>query len=200
MALDHPAVKLSSGRWLHGSRALELGLVVALTVAVVAVAALWGSSSEESVPDAVVSLDAPRTDFAPQPASQTPVTVNDNPAEAEPVQASRLARESMSLELERDPTRLATPTGVLREIPNFGNATLPDSFERHQVLRGETLLSIADERALTVSELLLWNRHLDEESILIPGEWISIPQWLGSAVADEPNPDAEGGKSGRGGG
>ena len=82
----------------------------------------------------------------------------------------------------------------------FSGRSLPVAFERYQVARGETLASVAADQRMPVSQLLLWNPHLDEESVLIPGEWISIPQWNAPSVADEPALAGDEEKSGRGGG
>ena len=101
---------------------------------------------------------------------------------------------------EQAPNSPVAPAGSLGGVLDLGVRSLPSSFERYQVQRGETLESIADAVGLTLLDLLLWNRHLDEDSVLIPGEWLSIPQWDVSAVADEPRPAADDGKSGRGGG
>lgn len=198
MAVDHPVVNLPAGRWLRNSRAFELGVVVALTVAVVVVAALWGYSSGSVVPGSVASLDSPSTDSAAQ--SSTDGSVIGSPDSAGSAERSVLSADSQGVELEHDQTMITTYSGLMREVPDFGSALLPDSFERYQVVRGETLISIASARDLSVSELLLWNLHLGEDSVLIPGEWISIPQWNARSVADEPNQGGEEGKTGRGGG
>ncbi|MDE2966236.1 MAG: LysM domain-containing protein [Chloroflexota bacterium] len=102
--------------------------------------------------------------------------------------------------LETDLAEGTTPVGVVGEVPVFGLRPLPSSFEQYQVKRGETLDTIADAWSLTVPDLLLWNSHLEEDSILIPGEWLSIPQWDAPAVAEESGLSADDGKSGRGGG
>ena len=53
MALGNPVFSFSSGRPWRNSRAIELAVVVGLTVAVVAVAALWGEPSSTTEPEAV---------------------------------------------------------------------------------------------------------------------------------------------------
>lgn len=202
MALDHPALNLPTSGWLRSSRPLELGVVVALAVAVVVVAALWESTSESVEPVSVGSVET---------ASQAPAnpTADASPSSnvAEAVSAasakevsSTISRKSAVASLEQDSTAQATVAGVVREVPNFGGRPLPSSFEQYQVQRGETLRSIADAVGLPVSDLLLWNLHLEEDSVLIPGEWLSIPRWDVPAVADESPQAAEEGKSGRGGG
>lgn len=201
MALDHPVVRLSGGRWLDRSRLAEVGVVVALAVAVVVVAAIWGSSSESVEQVSVTALDAGSGLAASQPAESTMSSnVDVEPAASADVTSPRSSGVSAGASVERDPMKLAIQVGVVREIPEFGGGLLPRSFEQYQVQRGETLDSIAAAQGLTMSDLLLWNLHLDEGSVLIPGEWISIPQWSGTTVAEEPNGALEEEKSGRGGG
>ena len=202
MALDHPAVNLASGRWLPHPRIVELAVVVALTVAVVVVAAVWESSSDEIGPTSVSSV-APTTEVEATPSTSAATSSSANATvRAAPVdsQGSTLMTVSEAKTAGHDPTELAPQAGIGRENPVFSGRSLPVSFERYQVVRGETLASVAADQRMPVSQLLLWNPHLDEESVLIPGEWISIPQWNAPSVADEPALAGDEEKSGRGGG
>lgn len=205
MALDHPTLNLPIGGTLRGSRVLELGVVVVLTVAVVVVAALWGSRSDSIEPvslgavEPVSQVPAQSTAEAAEPTQ--PATNVETVAVATSAQSNSANTAQPTVTLpEHDRTTLTAETVAAGEIPEFAGRSLPSSFERYQVQRGETLDSIAETQGLTVSELVLWNSHLDEDSVLIPGEWLSIPQWDGSAVADELGLAEDDGKSGRGGG
>lgn len=202
MALDHPALNLPVGGTVRSSRVLELAVVVVLTVAVVVVAALWGSSSDTAEPLSLGAVEpvsqAPArspTDEAQPPSNVETAAV----ATSEQLNAA-VAAEPAGASPMLDRTMSSAATLTAGEIPDFAGGLLPSSFERYQVQRGETLDSIAEAQGLTVSELVLWNSHLDKDAVLIPGEWLSIPQWDGPAVADEMGLVGEGGKSGRGGG
>lgn len=198
MALDHPALNLPVGGTVRSSRVLELAVVIVLTVAVVVVAALWGSRSDTAEPVSLGSVE---------PVSQAPAAGALPSQDVEP--ATTVASERVNSAVAAEPavataesarTTSAAESAAIAEIPSFAGRQLPSSFERYQVQRGETLDSIAEAQGLTVSELVLWNSHLDKDAVLIPGEWLSIPQWDGPAVADEMGLVEEGGKSGRGGG
>lgn len=193
MAFDHPAVDQSIGRRWQVPRAVELGVLIGLTVAVVVLAALWESSSE---PVAPVSLSALEIEAEPSSA-ETQLAAAAETADAQSVQA---AGESQAAALEAVPDEWSTAAGIARQIPEVGSRVMPQSVERYQVLRGETLASIAEAQALTVAELLRWNMHLEEDSVLIPGEWLSIPRWDETAVAEDSGAASEEEKSGRGGG
>ena len=202
MALDHPALNLPIGGTLHRSRLLEVGVVVVLTVAVVVVAALWGSRSEPLEPVSLGAVDplsqAPAQ--SPAVAAQTSSDVEASGDGSTEQLNSAVAAEPAGALSEHDRTTSATEALTAGEIPEFAGRPLPISFERYQVQRGETLDSIAEALGLTVADLVLWNSHLEEDTVLIPGEWLSIPQWDGSAVAEELGLAEDDGKSGRGGG
>lgn len=196
MALDHPALNLPIGGTLRGSRVLELGVVVVLTVAVVVVAALWGSRSESLEPVSLGTVEP-----VSQAPSQSPAVAAQPAQPANTVETAAVAASEKSDSVNTAQlTVRSAETVATEEIPEFAGRSLPSSFERYQVQRGETLDSIADAQGLTVLVLVLWNSHLDEDSVLIPGEWLSIPQWDGSAVSDEVGLAEDDGKSGRGGG
>ena len=202
MALDHPVLNLPVGGTLRSSRVLELGVVVVLTVAVVVVAALWGSRTDTVETVSTGSVE-PVSQVPAQ--SSTEAALPSDDAETAAVAAVERANSAVATEptvasRTLDQTTLPDESVAAGEIPDFAARQLPSSFERYQVQRGETLESIAEAQGLTVSELVLWNSHLDADSVLIPGEWLSIPQWDGSAVADELGLSEESGKSGRGGG
>jgi len=202
MALDHPALNLPVGGTLRSSRVLELGVVVVLTVAVVVVAALWGSSSDVVEPVSTGSVD-PVSQVPAQSSTEGALLSDDAPTTAAAAVEganSAVATEPAVALRASDRATLTAESVSAGEMPEFAGRQLPSSFERYQVQRGETLDSIAEALGLTVSELVLWNSHLDEDTVLIPGEWLSIPQWDGSAVADELGLVEESGKSGRGGG
>lgn len=198
MALDHPALNLPVGGIVRSSRVLELAVVVVLTVAVVVVAALSGSSSDSAEPVSLGSVEPVNQTPAPAPAEGALPSRSVDPAATV---ASERVNSAVAAEPAVAPAESArTKSAATAEIPSFAGRQLPSSFERYQVQRGETLDSIAEAQGLSVSELVLWNSHLDEDAVLIPGEWLSIPQWDGPAVADELGLVEEGGKSGRGGG
>ena len=196
MALDHPALNLPVGGTVRSSRVLELAVVVVLTVAVVVVAELWGSSSDTAEPVSLGSVEPAGQAPAPAPADGALPSQGVEPA-------TTVASERVNSAVAAEPAvataeSARTTSAAIAEIPSFAGRQLPSSFERYQVQRGETLDSIAEAQGLTVSELVLWNSHLDRDAVLIPGEWLSIPQWDGPAVADEMGLVEEGGKSGRG--
>ena len=202
MALDHPALNLPVGGTVRSSRVLELAVVIVLTVAVVVVAALWGSSSDTAEPVSLGSVEPVSQAPAPAPAAGALPSQGVEPATTVASERvnSAVAAEPAVATAESARTTSAAESAAIAEIPSFAGRQLPSSFERYQVQRGETLDSIAEAQGLTVSELVLWNSHLDKDAVLIPGEWLSIPQWDGPAVADEMGLVEEGGKSGRGGG
>ena len=202
MALDHPALNLPVGGIVRSSRVLELAVVVVLTVAVVVVAALSGSSSDSAEPVSLGSVEPVNQTPAPAPAEGALPSRSVDPAATVASERvnSAVAAEPAGASAESAQTTSAAESAATAEISSFAGRQLPSSFERYQVQRGETLDSIAEAQGLSVSELVLWNSHLDEDAVLIPGEWLSIPQWDGPAVADELGLVEEGGKSGRGGG
>lgn len=200
MALDNPVFPLGSRGWWRNSRAIELAVVVGLTVAVVAVAAQWGGSSLRSDEPVATSLEA-----------TIPVSAVEAVEVARPIRAEASAVTTSAVEVETEtvvasvqpaspPVEPQAQTGIVPGRPDPLDPATPDSFERYQVQRGESLHSIASARGITVSDLIRWNWHLSEDTTLIRGEWIWIPGWSVPAVADESNAAADEGKSGRGGG
>ena len=207
MALDSPVVNFSAHGALRNSRSVELGMVVALTVAVVVVAALWGTSSNSSELVSVGALDSPEA--VPAAEVSTGVQQSGNaPTAAQAETESNVAESrtpqiaAVSAAAQYDSGASMTPaqTGIVPGRPDPIEPALPQSFEQYQVQRGESLFAIAAARGVAVSELVQWNWHLQEDSTLIRGEWIWIPQWSMHSVADESAELADDGKSGRGGG
>ena len=193
MALDNPVARIPAGGWLRVPHRIELGVVVALTVAVVVVAAVWGTSSTQDGVPTVGALDASEQAPAVAPATAEASTVVE--AEGEPASAG-------SVSVAGDSATVPAQTESVPGWPSLSGPAIPRSLERYQVQRGESLVTIASARGVSIADLVAWNRHLDEDSTLIRGEWIWIPQWSGSvsAVVDDPNLWIEEGKSGRGGG
>ena len=200
MALDNPVLSFRTRRVWPSSRAIELAVVVGLTVAVVAVAAIWGGSSSAPPGDAVASIE-PAQAVPSEASSQTVAPLSAERATAldtesvgtEPAVASTVGVTS------RQPA-VPAQTGVVPGRPDPLDPATPNSFERYQVQRGESLFSIASARGIAVADLVRWNWHLREDSVLIRGEWIWIPEWNVPIVADESGSTTEEGKSGRGGG
>lgn len=201
MALDNPVLPFGSRRLWRHSRAIELAAVVGLTLAVVTVAATWGGSSPTPDGDVVTSVEpipaVPNTtasEAAASVSSERPV-----PASAE---AAETERASVALADDATPQDLMVPaqTGLVPGRPDPLDPATPSSFERYQVQRGESLFSIASARGVSVADLVRWNWHLREDSVLIRGEWIWIPEWDVPIVADESGSPTDEGKSGRGGG
>ena len=190
--LDNNVVRRRSSR---GSRWLELGLVVGLSVAVVVFAALWERGSETAEPESVGVVEMGATDRSSEVAAGTSVTTD--PTSAADLQAGAAAAAESS---DSAGGSLAVSAHDGSTTPNLLARPLPNSFERYQVRRGESLAGIAKEWGISLPELLLWNRHLDEDTTLIRGEWLWIPQWRVSTVAVEQGSLTEDGKSGRGGG
>ncbi len=188
----------SEGGWRRNARAVEVALVAALTVTVAVAAALWGGpreSSEGSV--SVSSLEAPIV-LESEPAVVRPMAGESEAASGPAVEASGAAVDVEAVLAAAEPRRRALPSqsGIVPGRPDPSGPARPDSFERYQVQRGESLSLIAGARGVTVAELVRWNWHLEEDSQLLRGEWIWIPQR--SAVAGEAG--AEERRSGRGGG
>lgn len=202
MALGNPVARIPGGGWLRSSRNAELGVVVALTVAVVVVAAVWGTSSTRDGISLVGTLEV--SEQAPTATRATGETsTNAEGAVTTTTVASEIEEVSVgSVNATSDPApaTIPTQTGIMPGRPDLGGPALPHSFERYQVQRGESLFTIASARGVSVSDLVAWNWHLDEDSTLIRGEWIWIPQWNVPAVADEPGLVIDEGKNGRGGG
>lgn len=194
MALGSPVVKLPGRGTLRGSDRVDLWVIVGLAIVVVIVAAAWGRSSpsdERAVFDsAPASVESP---VATEPVATTSGTVVAAGPEVVGVASAQTAEVGIGVSAP-------SQSEILAGLPDPTGPILPEALERYQVQRGETLLTIAEARGMSVSELLLWNRHLDEESELIRGEWLWIPQWSRSAIADESGSAAGDGKSGRGGG
>lgn len=206
MALDNPVLPdTTSGLWL-GSRAVELAVVVALTISVMVVAAIWGPGSGEDEADSRASA-LPIEPVSSPTVSAASTAVDAPQRGAEPTDRT-VPAESSSVAAVEAPTlaestsRLEPPvqSGILPGQPEPLAPTLPASFERYQVQRGESLFSIASARGLSVAELLHWNWQLADDSVLIRGEWLWIPQWDMTAVAEESAGSSEEGKLGRGGG
>ncbi len=202
MALDNPVARIPGGGWLRSAHRIELGTVVALSVAVVVVAAIWGTTSTQDGARSVGALDEPVQSPVVIPtmtessgASESAVTVDVVEAE---VQAASVG--SVAVSSDPAPSAIPTQTGIVPGRPDPSGPSLPHSFERYQVQRGESLFVIATARGVSVSDLVAWNWHLDEDSTLIRGEWIWIPQWQMSTVSDEPGLVIDEGKGGRGGG
>ena len=205
MALDNPVLPNGVPRIWLSSRWFELSVVVAMAVAVVGFAALWGRSSESESPRAVVQVEAVESGTTAVPVAAGTATGGEQATPLESA-ATRLvpvsATESVALSDAGASAQSVIPnqTGVVPGRPDPLAPALPSSFERYQVQRGESLFSIAAARGLSVAELVSWNWQLDADSVLIRGEWLWIPQWDVSSVADEGVGAAEDGKSGRGGG
>ncbi|MCY3569663.1 MAG: LysM peptidoglycan-binding domain-containing protein [Chloroflexi bacterium] len=205
MALDNPVLPNGVPRIWLSSRWFELSVVVAMTVAVVAFAALWGRSSESESPRAVGQVEAVESGSAAVPVAAGVTTGGEQAAQVESA-GTRLGAgsdtESAALSNAGASPQRVVPeqTGVVPGRPDPVTPALPSSFERYQVQRGESLFSIATARGLSVAELVSWNWQLDADSVLIRGEWLWIPQWGVSSVAGEGVGVTEDGKSGRGGG
>ncbi len=201
MALDNPVLEFGTRRMWRNSRVIELTVVVGLTLAVVAVAATWGDSSSAPQRDSVTSIE-PEPVIASESSSQTAGPLSP----AQTAQATTEMTETLPASVAstaggtgQQPT-VPTQTGIVPGRPDPLDPALPYSFERYQVQRGESLFSIASARGLSISDLVRWNWHLREDSVLIRGEWIWIPEWHVPIVADESGSTTEEGKSGRGGG
>jgi len=205
MALDSPVLPSGVPRIWLSSRWFELGVVVAMTVAVVAFAALWGRSSQPEGRSAVGQIETVESGSAAVPVAAVATTGGAQAAQVESTgTGSGTVSDTESAALSdagASPQRVVPEqTGVVPGRPDPVAPALPSSFERYQVQRGESLFSIATARGLSVVELVSWNWQLDADSVLIRGEWLWIPQWGVSSVADEGVGAAEDGKSGRGGG
>lgn len=205
MALDNPVLPNGVPKIWLSSRWFELSVVVALTVAVVALAALWGQSSDSESPRAVGQIEAIPSGSATVPGAVDATAGGKQATQIESTEGRSgvvSATESAALSDVGGSPRRAVPdqTGVVPGRPDPLAPALPSSFERYQVQRGESLFLIATSHGLSVAELVSWNWQLDADSVLIRGEWIWIPQWGRSSVADEGVGTAEDGKSGRGGG
>lgn len=206
MALDNPVLPdTTSGLW-RGSRLAELAAVVALTVLVVVVAAIWGPGSDGD--EAGSRASAPQIEpvsslTVSQVSTPDAVAQRSNEPAAGTVPADSASVAAVEASASAAPTSRLEPSiqsGILPGQPDPSAPALPASFERYQVQRGESLFSIASARGVSVAELLHWNWQLDDDSILIRGEWLWIPQWDMTAVAEESVGLSEEGKSGRGGG
>lgn len=200
MALDNPVLTdTTTGLW-RGSRLVELAMVVALTVSVVVVAAIRGpgSGDDEAGSRASVALIEPVSSLA---VSEVSITQAAAQRSAEPTESASVAAAETSAPATSS-SRLEPPvqSGILPGRPDPSAPALPASFERYQVQRGESLFSIASARGVSVAELLHWNWQLDDDSVLIRGEWLWIPEWDLSAVAEESVGPSQEGKSGGGGG
>ncbi len=217
MALDNPVVDFSTNGAMRNSRLFELGIVVALTVAVVVVAALWGASSTSpdlaSVAEVESAAETPSgaTSVVGSDVATSDATVGLDSATVV-VQGSAAGQASSAVsavfEGPAGGSAIAAQSGIVPGRPDPIEPDLPRSFERYQVQRGESLSVIAAARGVTMADLLQWNWHLQEDSTLIRGEWIWIPQWGAQVVADEPRAvvadeplrPLDDGNNGRGGG
>ena len=204
MALGNPVVRIPGGGRLPGSRVLELGVVIALAVAVVGVAALWGSSSDRDAIVAVGSRGVASETSIAAPGGTAPTSSAAERAAAVgdigEIEAAEPAAVSVAGARGSGGAAEPTQSWIVPGRSEWGGPRLPDSIERYQVQRGESLFTIASARGLSVADLAAWNWQLDEDSVLIRGEWIWIPQWNATTVAGESAPSSEEEKSGRGGG
>lgn len=201
MALDNPVYEFGTRRLWRSSRVIELAVVVGLTVAVVAVAATWGDTSLPPQGDSVGSIE-PESAILNETSSETAgprSTDQTAQARTELIETQPASVASAASGTGQAPT-VATQNGIVPGRPDPLDPAVPYSFERYQVQRGESLFSIASARGISVSDLVRWNWHLREDSVLIRGEWIWIPEWDVPIVADESGSTTEEGKSGRGGG
>ncbi len=203
MALDNPVLADTTPRLGRSSRIFELAVVVGLTVAVVLVAALWGTAPDQEGRTSVGS-NGSSLDAASVAASTTAVI--DVPVASSVERTATLERAGVNaaaagrVQASTDEFLIPSQSGVVPGQPDPSTPLLPTSFQRYQVQRGETLVSIASARGVSVSELLRWNWQLEEDSVLIRGEWLWIPEWNQTAVAEETLGSTDEGKSGRGGG
>ena len=202
MALDNPVLPTGVPKIWLSSRWFELSLVVAMTVAVVAFAALWGNTSESESPLAAGQAgQTVEPVVAAAPVTTAAVSGSQETAQVEAAGSQLVADSAASTELGASPqTDIPEQSGVVPGRPDPVALTLPRSFERYQVQRGESLFSIAAARGLSVAELVSWNWQLDADTVLIRGEWLWIPQWGLSNVAEQGTGATDSGKSGRGGG
>ncbi len=200
MALDNPVLPDTTTGFWRGSRLVELAMVVALTVSVVVVAAIWGPGSGDDEAGSRASV-APIEPVSSLAVSEVSITQAEAQGSAEPTESASVAAAETSVP-GTSSSRPEPPvqSGILPGRPDPSEPALPASFERYQVQRGESLFSIASARGVSVAELLHWNWQLDDDSVLIRGEWLWIPEWDLSAVAEESVGPSEEGKSGRGGG
>ena len=201
MALDNPVFEFGPRRLWPGSRVIELAVVVGLTLAVVGVAATWGVSSSVSEGDAVTSIESEPV-IADESSSETVGALSTEPTaqtSAELINTQPASVASTVGGTGQEPM-VPVQTGIVPGRPDPLDPAVPYSFERYQVQRGESLFSIASARGISVTDLVRWNWHLRENSVLIRGEWIWIPEWDVPIVADESGSTTEEGKRGRGGG
>ena len=208
MAVDNPVVNFSTNGVMRNSRVFELGIVVALTVAVVVVAALWGTSSTSPELVSVAEVEsAAETPSGVPPVVGSDVATSDSSVGLDSAtvavqgSAEDQASSAVSAVIEGPAggSEIPAQSGIVPGRPDPIGPDLPRSFERYQVQRGESLFVIAAARGVTMADLLQWNWHLQEDSTLIRGEWIWIPQWDVQVVADEPLA-VDDGSRGRGGG
>ena len=201
MALDNPVFEFGPRRLWPGSRVIELAVVVGLTLAVVGVAATWGDSSSISQGDSVTSIESESV-IADESSSETVGALSTKltaQTGAELIDTQPVSVVSTVGATGQEPT-VPVQTGIVPGRPDPLDPAVPYSFERYQVQRGESLFSIASARGVSVPDLVRWNWHLREDSVLIRGEWIWIPEWHVPIVADESGSTTEEGKRGRGGG
>ena len=174
---------------MRNSRVFELGIVVALTVAVVVVAALWGTSSTSPDPASVAETPSGAPSVVGSDVATSDSSVGlDSATVVVQGSAEGQASSAVSAVIEGPAggSDIPAQSGIVPGRPDPIEPDLPRSFERYQVQRGESLFVIAAARGVTVAELVQWNWHLQEDSTLIRGEWIWIPQWDAHVVADEP--------------
>ncbi len=172
-------------------RIVELSAVVILTVALVVAGALMETELDESTQP----LLRESASFAMVVAA----AAVESPTIAE--RAAPVARVQ-SAQVESADAEAASPaqSGIAPGRLDPPEPTLPSSIQRYQVQRGETLVDIASASGVSVADLLRWNRQLNEDSVLIRGEWLWVLTQEVSAVADEAAQPSSAGESGRGGG
>ena len=135
----------------------ELLVVVGMALVVVIVGAVWGAARDSAAGGADLGT-----------AVEAVVLV-----EAE-------ARAGERAAVEAAPVGLPAEAVVPASMDSAGSAEasqigLSSSLEQYQVQRGDTLAGLAVARGLLVADVLIWNRHLEVDSVLIRGEWLWLP-------------------------
>ena len=182
-------------RRADGVLRLELAAVVIVSIAVVLVAVLHAPSSS-SVPtaDPLAASTAMTSASEPLAVAQSQQSEQDSSIES-PASAADQPESAEQPHMPEMITTVDRPAAT-----GQGDIVIPGRLDRYQVQRGETLQSISADHSVSVDDIVVWNDHLDIDTVLIRGEWLWIPRAEPSLVADE-DIDAEVEEShGRGGG
>ena len=180
----------AAGRW----RPVYVLLTIVAAVAVVAVGASTGGDGGglieigDRTPVGVERAAAAQPEISSSAASRSDVSGTPSAAVEVSVEPVAVAEGSDSAAAATVPAvdtaararaeaAYAAQTGIVPGLPDAAEPRRPQSFERYQVQRGESLYLIATVRGVELADLQEFNPELGDGTQLKVGDWIWIPEW-----------------------